>query len=976
MPLNPAWAALLLWTVCPLMGGLPLTGWVTQLFARKDLSRLGTGNIGVSAAFYHGGTLAGILAVIFEAGKGIGAVCLARYLFADSYWMLIALIALVLGRYFLGKGAGATNVAWGGLVYDWQVTLLVFIIGGISFTLLRERQQGRLAMLILTPIVIYIQRRSISQTLVAMLLAGLLAWIYQRIPDDLDLKPEQAQPGSQKMFQFFRGDRAVLSLDHPLKPAQAGQKAATLAQLKQWGYPVPQGWVLPAGDDPEPLIEYLSPSQAYPLVVRSSAVGEDTEHASAAGQYRSILNVTSRVALLNAINECQAFYLQPHAQQYRHDWGISEVAGLAVLVQTQVKAVFSGVAFSRDPLQPEVNLVAIEALPGEASQIVGGQVNPEAYQVIFPDLSVVTESAEQLIIKGAAGDVPPALLGQVALLVRELEGQFHGIPQDMEWSFDGQTLWVLQTRPITTLLPIWTRRIAAEVIPGVIRPLTWSINRPLTCGVWGQLFTLVLGKYTQGLDFQDTATLHFGRAYFNASLLSQLFLRMGLPPESLEFLTRGAKMSRPPLKATFNTLPGLWRLAQRERSLGKDFQRNQQRVFRPLLQHLAEQPAHDLTPPEILARIHQILAALELATNHSILAPLSVSLRQMLFRVPDVVLDASQTPEAASLEALQAIATASHTLLGDTHADTPDQLFLTLRDHPAGLSILNQLDSLIDRYGYLSAVATDIAVPTWREDPSPVRHRFFQLVQAAQHSTKSQQDCVAARSPKTSRNWVVYAVQSRLNLRGEVSAVYSQLLAQLRWSFIALERQWLMQGILQHPDDVFFLEFAEITQAITDPADSQQAQFRELITWRRHQFDQDQKRSFVPTVLYGNMVSSPPLNLRPWPTRTQIQGIGASPGIVEGQIKIVRDLVNLPVVNSQTILVVPYTDAGWGPLLASVGGLIAEVGGRLSHGAIVAREYGIPAVMEVAAATHRFQDDQWVRLDGQLGRIEILEAPR
>jgi pyruvate,water dikinase len=171
----------------------------------------------------------------------------------------------------------------------------------------------------------------------------------------------------------------------------------------------------------------------------------------------------------------------------------------------------------------------------------------------------------------ASGDVPQALIREVAYLARQLERQFHGIPQDIEWSYDGQTLWLLQSRSITTLQPIWTRKIAAEVIPGIIRPLTWSINRPLTCGVWGEIFTLVLGERAAGLDFNETATLHFSHAYFNATLLGQIFLRMGLPPESLEFLTRGAKFSKPPFSSTLQNVPGLMRLLGTRIEFGKRF---------------------------------------------------------------------------------------------------------------------------------------------------------------------------------------------------------------------------------------------------------------------------------------------------------------------------------------------------------------------------------------------------------------------
>ncbi|MFO0173611.1 MAG: pyruvate phosphate dikinase PEP/pyruvate-binding protein, partial [Aphanizomenon sp.] len=133
----------------------------------------------------------------------------------------------------------------------------------------------------------------------------------------------------------------------------------------------------------------------------------------------------------------------------------------------------------------------------------------------------------------------------------------------------------------------WTRKIAAEVIPGVIHPLTWSINSPLTCGVWGEIFTIVLGERAKGLDFAKTATLHYSRAYFNASLLGEIFLAMGLPPESLEFLTRGASMTKPPLDSTLTNLPGLTRLLKRELDLEKDFKWDYRQVFIPGLTELS-----------------------------------------------------------------------------------------------------------------------------------------------------------------------------------------------------------------------------------------------------------------------------------------------------------------------------------------------------------------------------------------------------
>ncbi|MBE9011356.1 glycerol-3-phosphate acyltransferase, partial [Pseudanabaenaceae cyanobacterium LEGE 13415] len=230
----PVWGALLIFIGCPILGGLPLISWITWVLSRKRLSKLGTGNISVSAAFYHGGKIAGILAVLSEALKGIAAVLLARSFFPDSpEWEVIALIALVYGRYFIGKGAGTTNVVWGYVVHDPIVSFLVFLIGGIGFTILRERRSGKFGVLVLFPLITALRHPHEAPLILSSIgLATFLWWIYNQIPDDLDLKPERAERGSQAMFQFLRDDRSLMSLDQNLKAEKVGQKAATLSELK------------------------------------------------------------------------------------------------------------------------------------------------------------------------------------------------------------------------------------------------------------------------------------------------------------------------------------------------------------------------------------------------------------------------------------------------------------------------------------------------------------------------------------------------------------------------------------------------------------------------------------------------------------------------------------------------------------------------------------------------------------------------
>jgi pyruvate, water dikinase len=959
MTLTQLWGSLVIFLVCPLLGGLPLIDLITYGLTGRKLSRLGTGNISVSAAFYHGGTIVGILAVISEAVKGIGAVLIARWFFPyDPTWELLALIALVVGRYWMGKGAGVTNVSWGILVHNWQAALLTLLIGGISFTIFRERKTGRLVGLFVLALVLSLLRPDRGEYIAAAIsLVGLLAWIYQKIPDDLDLPVRSVKTGSQKMFRFFRGDRNILSLDKRLDPLKVGQKAATLSYLKRLGYPVPDGWILPAGDDAQPFIAFLEPSFENPLVVRSSAIGEDSETASAAGQYLTILNVTNPQALYNAILDCQAAYNNPAAVKYRRDRNQADVP-MAVLIQKQIRGVFSGVAFSRDPVDPMNTAVVIEALSGDATRVVSGQVTPERY--------CVDVGANGHLSLHNSGEVPQTIIQSVAILARELEDLYRGIPQDIEWTYDGQQLWLLQARSITTLQPIWTRKIAAEVIPGVIRPLTWSINRPLTCGVWGEIFTVVLGKRAKGLDFEETATLHFQHAYFNATLLGEIFLRMGLPPESLEFLTRGAKFSKPPLKSTLRNLPGLLRLLQQEWYLDRDFDRDLRHSFILTFRLLDALPLSEASPGELLERVDTILSVLKRATYYSILAPLSLALRQAILKVGAEELDNSQTPEVASARSLADVAAYARKLLpiDQISGYSCPSLFAHLAETPDGQEILEHFEQWLERYGYLSEAATDIAVTRWKEDPRSMRALFTRFLF---HPPQQKED----REPATSLK--VQIVQKRLNLKGQATEVYSQLLAHLRWTFVELEKLWLNDGTLLAKGEIFFLEIAEIHRLVEHSDSQLRERLPQLIERRRTQYKQNQELLSVPYVVYGTPKTLPLISTSLLPPEYRLQGIAASSGQVEGRVKIIRGLQQTDEIDSQTILVVPYTDSGWTAILARAGGIIAEVGGALSHGAIVAREYGIPAVMDVHNATQLLKDGQRVRLDGQIGVIEILE---
>ncbi len=927
-------------TLSFVLGALPVINWLNYTLRGERLDRLGTGNISVSAAFYHGGKLVGILAVLSEAGKGIAVVLLARLLFPGvAVWEIIALIALVTGRYFLGKGAGTTNVFWGMVTHDPVATGLVFLLGGLSFLIWRRRNVSRVLILIFL-VVVMVWRHWQQPGLITatMMLCLLLGWVIVSIADDLNLSTIGVNRESEGMFRFFRGKSSLIPLENKLKAREVGQKAANLSLLRNWGYLVPQGWVLLPDAELDFQREGLQPSLDHPFVVRSSAVGEDDEFTSAAGQYKSILNITSHEELERAIALSRDSYQTDAAQKYRRDRG-QKSAKMAVIIQKQIKGVLSGVAFSRDPLEQVEQGVVVEASAGEASLVVSGKVTPKSYRVVVKDGPMLTNFELQ----------PESVIEAIAKIARDLENRFLGIPQDVEWTYDGQRLWLLQSRPITSLQPIWTRKIAAEVIPGIIKPLTWSINRPLTCGVWGEIFTIVLGNRAVGLDFEATATLHWGRAYFNATLLGEIFRRMGLPRESLEFLIRGAKMSKPPVLSTLVNIPGLLRLLAREWNLVQDFRRDDRRIFQPLLTSLQSFPLGDLP-----AKIPDILAGLKRATYYSILAPISLALRQGIFKIDIATLDNSFTPEVESLRSLSQLATDAAKII--PVVNNKEQLCNYLSQSPQGEAILAKFNTLLSRYAYLSETATDISVPRWGDNPSLVAELFYQFFLSPLPPGR-----------KTSTNLLTKIVQNRLNLKGRVTEVYSQLLAYLRWSFLALGEEWVKLGLLRDKNDIFWLEYPEIV-AIT----SNQDEFNPEIIWQRQtEWEKISQIENVPYVVYGNH----PGDLIPQDysfSAGELRGIGASWGVASGIIKVIRNFDEVKEVNPGMIVVVPYTDSGWGPFLAQAGGIISEVGGRLSHGAIIAREYGIPAIMDIPNATQIFKDGQRVKINGQQGVVEIL----
>ncbi|MEG4109842.1 glycerol-3-phosphate acyltransferase [Microcoleus sp. S13_C5] len=978
------------------LGALPLTGWAVRVFTRRDLRALGTGNVGVSAAFIHGGKLAGIAAVLAEIARGILPVLAGRFCFPDAPAIAIALlIPLVAGRYAIARGGGVTNAVWGLLVFSPPMAVSSGIWGLLVWGLAQrwwgEGDRARLFAsrcgCLCTPIWVWVWRQSIPEFLAATGLALLLAAINFSQGDDMALS---------KSEQLF-------SLDDSLDAAICGDKAAKLSQLKRAGFNVPAGFILSSKEEgrrkkeegrgkrregrrneenadrlliSNSVIQNLKSKIQNRIIVRSSAAGEDGDTSSAAGQYQTIGPVFTEAELLDAINRCRQSYWTAEAVAYRRQRQLPDTQ-MAVLIQPYIDSEFAGVMFSRNPLDGGSQVI-IEALPGGAEAVVGGKCTPVHLEI---DFSTPESLEKQLTELKSNSILAQSILAELVKQAQAIEAFFHGIPQDIEWSWDGEKVWILQSRPITNLQPFWTRTIAAEVIPGAIRPLTWSINRPLTCGVWGEIFKVVLGDRASGLNFNETATLLGSHAYFNATLLGEIFRMMGLPEQGLEFLLRGQKMGKPPLRKIVPNLPGLWRLVQRERALNAEFKGDRTSIFLPALQSLDKEEgrgkkeegrgsSEEILMPnyqhlsELLERAEQIQEWLKPITYYNILGPIGLAIRKAIFRVSDELLDNDTAPEIASVRALQQLAKK----LRQGAVSQPDEtvsvghLAQRFAESPA---LQADFEKWLDIYGYLSEVGTDIAVPTWREQPEIYQKLLITMAQKAESNLVERRKIGLTFSLK----WRLDKCEERALVKNEISEIYARLLAHLRWTFLEIEACGLAMQMFQESGDIFYVEFGEIQQWIRSGAS---VSFKDTIRERRDRLVADRDRP-IPPVVYGNLLPNSQTRAIELATSETniIQGIPASIGRVEGFVKICRT-ANTDL-GENAIAVVPYTDAGWAPLLLGATAIIAEVGGQLSHGAIIAREYKIPAVMNIAEATTRLRDGQKVRVDGYLGTVELLE---
>ncbi|MFI7602074.1 rifamycin-inactivating phosphotransferase [Actinoplanes sp. NPDC049681] len=726
--------------------------------------------------------------------------------------------------------------------------------------------------------------------------------------------------------------------------------------------------------------------------VRSSATAEDLPTASFAGQQDSYLNVVGAEAILRHVSRCWASLFTERAVTYRRRNGIDDrTVRMAVVVQQMVLPQAAGVLFTADPVTSDRKLASVEAGPGLGEALVSGLMNPDVFKV--RDGEIVARTTEH---------EPPSLTdAQVVRLVRlgrRIEARF-GHPQDIEWCLAGDDFHIVQSRPITTLFPVpesGDEENHVYLSVGHQQMMTDPM-KPLGISFW-QMTTPAPMAEAGGRLFVDVTK----RVAAPAS-------RAGL----LELIAKGDPLTGDALRTVLDR-DGFIRTIPDEDSPGPLF---------------GGPPAPIETDPAIVtelignseASVAAAAAGIRTRTGEELLDFIRADiqeLRRILFdpRSHRVFMSAMEATWWLNerLEEWLGEKNAADTLTQSVPHNITSEMGLALLDvadvirpHPEVAALLQRvedpsfLDELpkleggpeareaieawLDTYGMRCVGEIDITRPRWSERPDTLvplilgnvrnfapgesRRRFEQ---GREEAGKKEQELLErlrtlpdGESKADETKQKIDRVRTFIGYReypkyGMVSRyfVYKQALLE--------EADRLVRaGVLHEKEDIFYLTFDELDDVVrTSQADNH------LIGRRKEEFRSYQALT-PPRVLTSDGEAITGAYRRDDVPSGALIGLPVSAGTIEGRARVILDMADADL-QPGDILVTAHTDPSWTPLFVAAAGLVTEVGGLMTHGAVIAREYGLPAVVGVVDATRLIPDGQRIRVHGTDGYVELL----
>lgn len=749
--------------------------------------------------------------------------------------------------------------------------------------------------------------------------------------------------------------------------------------------------------------------------VRSSATAEDLPTASFAGQQDTYLNVVGEAAVLRHVGRCWASLFAERAVIYRMRAGFDErKVRMAVVVQRMVFPEAAGVLFTADPVTGNRRVASVEATFGLGEALASGRVNPDVYRVRNGAIVDRTIGAKQIaVIAEPAGGtreqpVEPARQEQPALtesqvvrlvaLGRRIEAHF-GCPQDVEWCLVDDDFQVVQSRPITTLFPIpptGDRENHVYVSVGHQQMMTDPM-KPLGLSVW-QLTTPRPMAEAGGRLFVDV-THALASPVSRAGLLGALGKSDPLIRDALEtVLERGDFVPSLPQQGSAWTPPGAGSGAiETDPALVAEAIERSEASFATLKRDIRTKSGSALLD-FILADIEELK---RIQSDPSSMQMVMAGMEAAWWLNDKLHAWLGETNPADTLT--QSVPNNVTSEMGLALMDVAD----VIRPYPDVVAFLRQvkdegfLDELpalaggreardairawLDAYGCRGVGEIDITRPRWSERPSALLplilghvktcepgaggRRFARGLEEA--GKKGREVLARLRALPDGERKAEEAKRTIDRLR--TFAGYREYPKYRMVSRYFVYKKALLEeagrlveaGVLGETEDVFYLRFEELQEVVrTNRVDVG------LIAERKEAFRSYQALR-PPRVLTSDGEAVAGSYRRGDAPAGALVGLAVSAGTVEGRARVVLDMARADL-GAGDILVTAYTDPSWTPLFVAIGGLVTEVGGLMTHGAVIAREYGLPAVVGVERATRLIRDGQRIRVHGTGGYVEIL----
>ena len=767
-------------------------------------------------------------------------------------------------------------------------------------------------------------------------------------------------------------------------------------------------------------------SRGYPAIaVRSSGNLEDTPDASFAGQYETLLNVKTRDQLQKAVLACWASAFNDRVVTYclRHRYSPADIR-LSVVLQAMVPAEASGVAFTVDPMKGSDTVMLIEAVQGLGEALVQGIINPDKYLYDWYKGEILEHRSggqNSGMFPQAGGDVdwepvtdPSPAISELELLelggiLLRLQSHF-GYPLDIEWAHHLGKFYLLQARPITAIKfdtdQDWTNADCKDggISSTIATPYMWSLYR--------MIFSTTMPNFLRQVhiypDYEPElwATWYLGYPYWNLSAVKNGAKKipgfvertfdqdLGIEPDyqgeghKTKFtpvsLFRGIKILLATNKSIKEREAGCKALLTRAAAVFEQYEASDWKVtgnqeFMEIFREALEKHYLDIESFYFYTIYDNSNAT---TFYHESLEKYN---RKAKVKIQPLKLigGLEKLSHMRPVYALWELRTA---ILKDEKAREYFEQQTIARivndyQHHKPFPFSDELRAYLTDYPHHSLRELDILVPHWEEDPSQVIDSLKNLLgqeeaQSPALQNEAQRAQYQAEKAKIKSKGLLKKLEIHRNLlwwREEMRDQSTRMYYWLRKLGLEAGARLVKKGTLVTPEDYFFLEFKEALDlfdaALVNPDPEKEKYWQEKIRKNKVYF-----RCFrnwqKPNEIWAGERRQ--VEVKPGDPNV-LTGIGCSSGYKVATVSVIKDIFEVDQLKEGTVLVTRFTDPAWTPVFARISGLITETGGMLSHGAVVSREYGIPAVLAVKGATSRLKNGMQVEINGDQGVIKILK---